>query len=151
MLRVLNLEAGYGPLRVLKGISLHVSAGEAVAIIGATLLVAITGATALLWRSPANRSGSAGGAASSAKVVFGPGGPRTLHLTLPGPSYDTALGVDLVLDRPALEAHGQVRLTGRGSWVCYRDFNFSPEVDFINLCVAGEATDPKIWMSTLSG
>jgi len=34
MLRVLNLEAGYGKLRVLKGISLHVSPGEIVAIIG---------------------------------------------------------------------------------------------------------------------
>jgi branched-chain amino acid transport system ATP-binding protein len=50
MLRVLNLEAGYGPLRVLKGISLHVRRGEAVAIIGAngagktTLLKTIAGA-----------------------------------------------------------------------------------------------------------
>jgi branched-chain amino acid transport system ATP-binding protein len=35
MLRILNLEAGYGPLRVLKGISLHVSPGEIVALIGA--------------------------------------------------------------------------------------------------------------------
>ena len=35
MLRVLNLEAGYGPLRVLKGVSLHVSPGEVIAIIGA--------------------------------------------------------------------------------------------------------------------
>jgi len=49
MLRVLNLEAGYGPLRVLKGVSLHVSPGEAVAIIGAngagktTLLKTIAG------------------------------------------------------------------------------------------------------------
>ena len=49
MLRILNLEAGYGPLRVLKGISLHVSPGEAVAIIGAngagktTFLKAIAG------------------------------------------------------------------------------------------------------------
>jgi branched-chain amino acid transport system ATP-binding protein len=49
MLKVLNLEAGYGPLRVLKGISLHVSAGEAVAVIGAngagktTLLKTIAG------------------------------------------------------------------------------------------------------------
>jgi len=49
MLRLLNLEAGYGPLRVLKGISLHVSAGEVVAIIGAngagktTLLKTIAG------------------------------------------------------------------------------------------------------------
>jgi branched-chain amino acid transport system ATP-binding protein len=49
MLRVLNLEAGYGPVRVLKGLSLHVGAGEAVAIIGAngagktTLLKTIAG------------------------------------------------------------------------------------------------------------
>jgi len=49
MLRILNLEAGYGPLRVLKGISLHVSAGEVVAIIGAngagktTLLKTVAG------------------------------------------------------------------------------------------------------------
>jgi branched-chain amino acid transport system ATP-binding protein len=49
MLRVLNLEAGYGPLRVLKGLSLHVSPGEVVAIIGAngagktTLLKTIAG------------------------------------------------------------------------------------------------------------
>ncbi len=49
MLKVLNLEAGYGPLRVLKGISLHVAAGEAVAVIGAngagktTLLKTIAG------------------------------------------------------------------------------------------------------------
>jgi len=141
---VVTATAAASPVAIKGILAMMAQTKIAVAIIGATLLVAITGATALLWRSPANRSGSAGGAASSAKVVFGPGGPRTLHLTLPGPSYDTALGVDLVLDRPALEAHGQVRLTGRGSWVCYRDFNFSPEVDFINLCVAGEATDPKI-------
>ncbi|OQA00058.1 MAG: High-affinity branched-chain amino acid transport ATP-binding protein LivF [Planctomycetes bacterium ADurb.Bin412] len=49
MLRILNLEGGYGPLRVLKGISLHVSAGEVVTIIGAngagktTLLKTIAG------------------------------------------------------------------------------------------------------------
>ena len=49
MLKILNLEAGYGPLRVLKGISLHVSPGEAVAIIGAngagktTLLKTVAG------------------------------------------------------------------------------------------------------------
>jgi branched-chain amino acid transport system ATP-binding protein len=49
MLRIRNLEAGYGPLRVLKGVSLHVSAGEVVAIIGAngagktTLLKTIAG------------------------------------------------------------------------------------------------------------
>jgi branched-chain amino acid transport system ATP-binding protein len=49
MLRILNLEAGYGELRVLKGASLHVSAGEAVAIIGAngagktTLLKTVAG------------------------------------------------------------------------------------------------------------
>jgi branched-chain amino acid transport system ATP-binding protein len=49
MLRVLNLDAGYGKLEVLKGISLHVSEGEIVTIIGAngagksTLLNTITG------------------------------------------------------------------------------------------------------------
>jgi len=49
MLRILNLEAGYGALRVLKGISLHVSPGEIVALIGAngagktTLLKTIAG------------------------------------------------------------------------------------------------------------
>src|SRR5512133_4073902 len=49
MLKLLNLEAGYGALRVLKGISLHVSPGEAVAVIGAngagktTLLKTIAG------------------------------------------------------------------------------------------------------------
>ncbi len=49
MLRVLNLDAGYGPLRVLKGVSLHVSPGEVVAIIGAngagktTLLKTVAG------------------------------------------------------------------------------------------------------------
>jgi branched-chain amino acid transport system ATP-binding protein len=35
MLKVRNLEAGYGSLRVLKGLSLHVFPGEVVAIIGA--------------------------------------------------------------------------------------------------------------------
>ena len=34
MIRIRNCEAGYGKLRVLKGISLHVSPGEIVAIIG---------------------------------------------------------------------------------------------------------------------
>jgi branched-chain amino acid transport system ATP-binding protein len=49
MLKILNLEAGYGALRVLKGISLHVAPGEAVAVIGAngagktTLLKTIAG------------------------------------------------------------------------------------------------------------
>jgi branched-chain amino acid transport system ATP-binding protein len=49
MLRIRNLEAGYGPLRVLKGVSLHISPGEVVAIIGAngagktTLLKTIAG------------------------------------------------------------------------------------------------------------
>jgi branched-chain amino acid transport system ATP-binding protein len=49
MLKVRNLESGYGDLRVLKGISMHVAAGEIVAIIGAngagksTLLNTISG------------------------------------------------------------------------------------------------------------
>jgi branched-chain amino acid transport system ATP-binding protein len=49
MLKILNLEAGYGTLRVLKGISLHVAPGEIVAVIGAngagktTLLKTVAG------------------------------------------------------------------------------------------------------------
>lgn len=49
MLRIANLEAGYGSLRVLKRVSLHLSQGDAVAIIGAngagktTLLKTIAG------------------------------------------------------------------------------------------------------------
>ena len=49
MLRIKNLEAGYGKLRVLKRISLHVNPGEIVTLIGAngagktTLLSPITG------------------------------------------------------------------------------------------------------------
>ena len=49
MLRIRNLESGYGKLRVLKNISMHVNAGEIVAIIGAngagktTLLSTIAG------------------------------------------------------------------------------------------------------------
>jgi ABC-type branched-subunit amino acid transport system ATPase component len=49
MLKIRNLESGYGKLRVLKGISLHVSPGEIVIIIGAngagktTLLKTISG------------------------------------------------------------------------------------------------------------
>ena len=35
MLKIRNLEAGYDKLKVLKGISLHVNAGEIVTIIGA--------------------------------------------------------------------------------------------------------------------
>ncbi|MDH3542933.1 MAG: ATP-binding cassette domain-containing protein, partial [Desulfobulbaceae bacterium] len=48
MLKIRNLEAGYGKLRVLKRISMHVDAGEIVTIIGAngagktTLLHTIT-------------------------------------------------------------------------------------------------------------
>ncbi len=49
MLRVRNLDAGYGPLAVLRRVSLHVSAGEIVTLIGAngagktTLLKTVTG------------------------------------------------------------------------------------------------------------
>jgi branched-chain amino acid transport system ATP-binding protein len=49
MLKVRNLEAGYGPIKVLKQVSLHVSAGEIVTLIGAngagksTLLRALAG------------------------------------------------------------------------------------------------------------
>lgn len=49
MLRIRNLESGYGSLRVLKGISLHVNPGEIVTIIGAngagktTLLETVAG------------------------------------------------------------------------------------------------------------
>ena len=49
MLRIKNLEAGYGKLRVLKKISMHVDPGEIVTLIGAngagktTLLSTITG------------------------------------------------------------------------------------------------------------
>jgi branched-chain amino acid transport system ATP-binding protein len=49
MLEVENIEAGYGPIRALDGVSLEVAAGELVAIIGAngagktTLLMAISG------------------------------------------------------------------------------------------------------------
>jgi len=35
MLRVTNLEAGYGKLRVLKNVSLHVGSGEIVILLGA--------------------------------------------------------------------------------------------------------------------
>jgi branched-chain amino acid transport system ATP-binding protein len=49
MLRIRNLEAGYGQLKVLRGVSIHVSAGEIVTMIGAngagksTLLRTIAG------------------------------------------------------------------------------------------------------------
>jgi len=49
MLRVSNLQCGYGSLKVIRGVSLHVSSGEIVALIGAngagktTLLNAIVG------------------------------------------------------------------------------------------------------------
>ena len=49
MLSVRNLQSGYGDLRVLKGVSMHVSSGEIVTIIGAngsgksTLLLSIAG------------------------------------------------------------------------------------------------------------
>ncbi|MCP4135031.1 MAG: ABC transporter ATP-binding protein [bacterium] len=49
MLKIRNLESGYGKLRVLKGVSMHINPGEIVAIIGAngagktTLLETISG------------------------------------------------------------------------------------------------------------
>ena len=49
MLRIRNLESGYGTLRVLKGVSMHVNPGEIVTIIGAngsgksTLLATVSG------------------------------------------------------------------------------------------------------------
>ena len=49
MLKIRNLYAGYGNLRVLKGVSLHVSPGEIVTIIGgngsgkSTLLSSVAG------------------------------------------------------------------------------------------------------------
>ncbi len=49
MLKIRNLEAGYGKLKVLKHVSMHVNKGEIVTIIGAngagktTLLSAISG------------------------------------------------------------------------------------------------------------
>ena len=74
MLRIRNLEAGYGPLRVLKGVSLHVSPGEVVAIIGAngagktTLLKTIAG----ILRPQAGNialDGSEIGAVTAEKIV----------------------------------------------------------------------------------
>ena len=53
MLKIRNLESGYGQLRVLKGVSLHVNKGEIVTIIGAngagksTLLNTIAGLVAV--------------------------------------------------------------------------------------------------------
>ena len=49
MLRITNLRCGYGSLEVVKGVSLHVGAGEIVSLVGAngsgktTLLKAIVG------------------------------------------------------------------------------------------------------------
>ena len=49
MLRIKNLEAGYGPLKVLRKVSLHIGAGEIVTVIGAngagktTLLKTVSG------------------------------------------------------------------------------------------------------------
>ncbi len=77
MLRILNLEAGYGPLRVLKGISLHVSAGEVVAIIGAngagktTLLKTVAGVLRPRSGSIQFNKQEIGGAASDRTVQLG--------------------------------------------------------------------------------
>jgi branched-chain amino acid transport system ATP-binding protein len=71
MLKVRNLEAGYGGLRVLKGVSIHVEPGEIVAIVGAngagktTLLRCISGIL-----KP--RSGDIRFAGSNVRAMTGP-------------------------------------------------------------------------------
>ena len=43
MLKIRSLESGYGKLRVLKNVSLHVNSGEIVGIIGAILCLLLLG------------------------------------------------------------------------------------------------------------
>jgi branched-chain amino acid transport system ATP-binding protein len=77
MLRVQNLDVAYGTLRVLKGISLHVSAGEVVALIGAngagktTLLKTIVGLQPRLAGTVLLDSVAIHGAASERIVAAG--------------------------------------------------------------------------------
>jgi branched-chain amino acid transport system ATP-binding protein len=77
MLRIRNLEAGYGSLRVLKGVSLHVSPGEIATIIGAngagktTLLSSVAGILKPRAGDIALRGESMGGAAPEKVVARG--------------------------------------------------------------------------------
>jgi len=77
MLRIRNLEAGYGSLRVLKGVSLHVSPGEVATIIGAngagktTLLSAVAGILKPRAGDIALRNESIGGEAPEKVVARG--------------------------------------------------------------------------------
>jgi branched-chain amino acid transport system ATP-binding protein len=77
MLRLRNIEAGYGKLRVLKGVSMHVSAGEIVTIIGgngagkSTLLSAVAGLVPPTGGSILIDGREMAGAAAEAIVALG--------------------------------------------------------------------------------
>ncbi len=77
MLRLRNIEAGYGKLRVLQGVSLHVNAGEIVTIIGgngagkSTLLAAIAGLVPLTAGSIMIDGSETAGAPTEAIVARG--------------------------------------------------------------------------------
>ena len=78
MLRVKNLEAAYGPLKVLRKVSLHIAPGEIVTVIGAngagktTLLKTISGLLSTRWGEILKRSRISGNCprnGSSSSVV----------------------------------------------------------------------------------
>lgn len=77
MLRLRSVEAGYGKLRVLRGVSMHVNAGEIVTIIGgngagkSTLLAAIAGLVPPTSGSVLIDGAEAAGAAPEAVVARG--------------------------------------------------------------------------------